>query len=98
MLPLMQQLTLDARVIMPGHGLLCGEDTITTQLKYIQRSWTRTADHIAPDHCLEEILADSNYPIHPGLGAKQLHTRNIKVMYRQFICPTKFPSIPQYWK
>jgi hypothetical protein len=76
-------LTMDARVIVPGHGQLCGKDTVTGQLTYIESSWARTADHISHGHSLEEILGDTDYPVYPGLGAERLHTWNIKVMYRQ---------------
>ena len=76
-------LTLGAQVIVPGHGLLCGEDTVISQLNYIELSWNRTADHIAQGHSIDEILEDSEYPIHPGLGAERLHKWNIEVMYRQ---------------
>ena len=76
-------LTLDAQIIVPGHGLLCGEDTIAGQLDYIETSWARTAEHIAQGNSLEEMLADPEYPIYPGLGAERLHTWNIKVMHRQ---------------
>jgi cyclase len=76
-------LTLTAQVIVPGHGMLCGEDTVAGQLDYIETSWARTADHIAQGHSFEEILEDSEYSIYPGLGAEKLHNWNIKVMYRQ---------------
>ncbi|HEY47170.1 MAG: hypothetical protein AMJ88_09380 [Anaerolineae bacterium SM23_ 63] len=76
-------LTLGAQVIVPGHGLLCGEDMVAGQLDYIETSWGRTADHIAQGHSIEEIIDDHEYPVYPGLGAERLHTWNIKVMHRQ---------------
>jgi cyclase len=76
-------LTLDAQVIVPGHGLLCGEEAVAGQLDYIQSSWDRTADHIAQGHSLHKVLKDPEYPIYSGLGAEKLHEWNIKVMYRQ---------------
>jgi cyclase len=76
-------LTLDAQIVVPGHGLLCGEDAVAGQLNYIETSWARTADHIARGHSIEEVLEDPEYPIFPGLGAERLRTWNIEVMYRQ---------------
>jgi cyclase len=76
-------LSLRPQVVVPGHGLLCGEDVVAGQLDYIERSWTRTASHIAQGRRLEEIVKDPNYPIYPGLGFEKLHKWNIKVMYRQ---------------
>ena len=78
-------LTLGAQVIVPGHGLLCGEEAVAGQLDYIQSSWDRTADHIAQGHSLNKVLKDPEYPIYPGLGAEKLQNWNIKVMYRQII-------------
>jgi cyclase len=76
-------LTLAAQVIVPGHGLLCGEKTVAGQLDYIETSWARTAEHIEQGHSIEETLEDPEYPIYPGLGAERLHKWNIEVMYRQ---------------
>ena len=76
-------LTLDAQVIVPGHGLVCGEEAIAGQLDYIQSSWDRTADHIVQNHSLKKALKDPEYPIYPGLGAEKLHKWNIEVLYRQ---------------
>ena len=76
-------LTLGAQVIVPGHGLLCGEETVVGQLNYIQSSWDRTANHIAQGHSLNKVLKDPEYPIYSGLGAEKLHEWNIKVLYRQ---------------
>lgn len=38
--------SLGARVIVPGHGVLCGTDEVLKQLDYIQTTWERTAEHI----------------------------------------------------
>ena len=78
-------LTLGAQVIVPGHGLLCGEEVVAGQLDYIQSSWDRTADHIAQGHSLNKVLKDPEYPIYSGLGAERLHEWNIKVLYRQLM-------------
>ncbi len=72
-----------ARVIVPGHGLLCGEDDVAGQLDYIEVSWARTKDHISQGHTLEETVKDSDYPRYSELGYPRLHEWNIEVMYRQ---------------
>jgi cyclase len=76
-------LTFDPRVIVPGHGPLCGKEEVNRQLDYLQTSWARTADHLAQGHTLEEVIADPSYPKYSERGYEQLHTWNIKVMYRQ---------------
>jgi cyclase len=76
-------LTFDARVIVPGHGIVCDQEEVTRQLNYIQTSWARTADHLAQGHSLEEAMADPDYPIYSERGYERLHPWNIKVMYRQ---------------
>ena len=72
-----------ARVIVPGHGVLCGTEDITGQLDYIERTWTRTAEHVALGHSVEEAINDPEYPRCAELGFEQLHAWNIKVVYRQ---------------
>jgi cyclase len=75
--------TLGAQTIVPGHGLLCGEDEVTRQLDYIQTSWDLTAAHITQGHSVKKIVKDPNYPVYSDLGYEQLHRRNIEVIYRQ---------------
>ena len=76
-------LTFGARVIVPGHGLLCGDDPVAGQLDYIEVSWARTKDHISQGHTLEETVKDPGYPRYSELGYPRLHEWNIEVMYRQ---------------
>jgi cyclase len=72
-----------AEVIVPGHGLLCGNEAVACQLEYIESTWQRTAEHIALGHGVEEAVADPAYPRCGELGFEQLHLRNIVVVYRQ---------------
>ena len=72
-----------ARLIVPGHGLLCGNDEIFGQLKYIETTWERTAEHIGLGHSLEEAQSDPSYPCYSELGYEKLHPWNIKVSYQQ---------------
>lgn len=75
--------SLGARVIVPGHGVLCDNAEVLKQLNYIETTWTRTAEHIEKGHGLEEMLTDPNYPRYSELGYEKLHPWNIKVIYRQ---------------
>jgi cyclase len=72
-----------ARVIVPGHGLLCGEDQVRSQLAYIEETWARTAEHIALGNSVEEAVRDPDFPRCGERGAERLHPWNIEVVYRQ---------------
>ena len=72
-----------AQVIVPGHGLLCGNEEASSQLAYIESTWARTAEHIALGHSVEEAVNDPDYPRCAELGFEQLHPWNIKVIHRQ---------------
>jgi cyclase len=72
-----------ARVIVPGHGLLCGDKQVLDQLAYIESTWARTAEHISLGHTADEAAADPGYARCVGLGFEQLHVWNIEVVYRQ---------------
>jgi cyclase len=76
---------LGARVIVPGHGILCGNEEVLRQLKYIETTWERTAEHIALGHSVEEVLNDPGYPRYSALGFERLHPWNIKVVYQQLV-------------
>jgi cyclase len=75
--------TLGARVIVPGHGVLCTNEEATKQLSYIEETWKRTTEHIEAGRSLEEALKDPNYPQYSNFGYEKLHNWNIKVVYRQ---------------
>jgi cyclase len=55
-----------AQVIVPGHGILCGNEEVTRQLAYIESTWARTAEHIALGHSVEEAVND---PVVPNWGS-----------------------------
>jgi cyclase len=74
--------TLDAEVIVPGHGHVCGNDEIFRQLDYIETTWRRTEEHFAKGDSIEDTLEDKDYPHYSELGAN-LHDGNIKAMYKQ---------------
>jgi cyclase len=75
--------SLGAQVIVPGHGLLCGQEAVADQLAYIEGTWARTAEHIRQGNGMEAAVKDPDYPRCAGLGFEQLHARNIQVIYRQ---------------
>jgi len=75
--------SLGAQVIVPGHGLLCGNEEVLKQLNYIETTWERTAEHIKKGHSLEEIQLDQDYPRYSERGYEKLHPWNIKVAYQQ---------------
>ena len=72
-----------AKVMVPGHGLLCGDEQVNGQLAYIESTWARTAEHIAQGHSVEDAARDPEYPRCAELGYERLHRWNIEVAYRQ---------------
>jgi cyclase len=71
-----------AQVIVPGHGVLCGEAEIAALVDYLEAAWARTADHLAQGHSEDEAVADSDYPRY-GEGNTERLEANIRVMYAQ---------------
>ena len=71
-----------ARVIVPGHGVLCGEAEVAALVDYLETAWARTADHLAQGHSEDEAVADPNYPRYGEGSTERLH-QNIRVMYAQ---------------
>ena len=72
-----------AEVIIPGHGVRCGEAEINTLSEYLQRTWERTSEHIRLGHSVEETSADPSFPVFPGEKYERLHKANIRYMYEQ---------------
>lgn len=72
-----------AKVIVPGHGILCGRKEIAALLNYLETTWARTADHIAKGHSQDETAADPGYPRYAEKQAERLHQANIRLMYAQ---------------
>jgi cyclase len=75
----------DARLIVPGHGPLCGEKAITDMLNYVQETWSRTIDHLAQGHTADEMVLDPAYPRYAEGAADRYHEANIRVMYAQLV-------------
>jgi len=75
--------SLNAQVIIPGHGVLCTNEEVHRQYQYIKTTWDLTAEHIEMGHALEETISDPNFPRYSDLGYEKLHPWNIKVIYQQ---------------
>ena len=76
-------LEFDARVIVPGHGVMCGEAEILALREYLQVTWDLTAEHIRLGHSADETDADPTYPIFSPNKHERLHQANIRYMYKQ---------------
>jgi glyoxylase-like metal-dependent hydrolase (beta-lactamase superfamily II) len=76
-------LEFDARVIIPGHGVISGESDIIALRDYLQVTWDLTATHIRLGHSAEETTADPKYPIFSENKYQRLHQANIRYMYQQ---------------
>ena len=75
--------SLNARIIVPGHGALCTYEEVRKQLKYIETTWELTEKHIEMGHSVEQTINDPDYPKYSELGYEKLHPWNIKVIYQQ---------------
>ncbi len=73
-------LAFEAEVIIPGHGVKCGEAEIMTLREYLQDTWKLTEEHIRLGHSAEETSADPAFPIFPGEKYERLHQANIRYM------------------
>ena len=78
---LRQLLEFEAEVIIPGHGVRCGEADILTLQEYLRQSWELTKKHIRLGHSAEETSADPTFPVFPGEKYERLHRANIRHMY-----------------
>jgi glyoxylase-like metal-dependent hydrolase (beta-lactamase superfamily II) len=76
-------LEFDAEVIIPGHGVRCGEGEILALKDYLQSTWDLTAEHIRLGHNPEETAADPAFPRFPGEKYERLHQANIHYMYKK---------------
>jgi cyclase len=70
-----------ARTVVPGHGRLCGEETMAALGKYLHGTWARTIDHLAQGHSADEAAADPGYPRYAEGAAERYHETNIRLMY-----------------
>lgn len=76
-------LEFDARAIIPGHGVMCGEAEILALREYLQVTWDLTAEHIRLGHSIDETADDPTYPVFSRNKYERLHQANIRYMYQQ---------------
>lgn len=76
-------LEFEANVIIPGHGVRCGDADIIGLSDYLQRTWDLTEEHIHLGDSAEETSADPAFSVFPGEKYERLHQANIRYMYRQ---------------
>jgi cyclase len=74
---------MDAAVIIPGHGRLCGEPEVQLLIDYLAATWERTAEHLAQGRSADEAAADGGYPRYAEEGAERFHEANIRLMFAQ---------------
>jgi cyclase len=74
--------SLEAEVIVPGHGRVCDYEAVDLVLEYLEASWALTKEHIANGDSLEQTLADKNYPKIEG-GSLPMYIKNIEWMYKK---------------
>jgi cyclase len=81
----------DVEVIVPGHGPLCDGAAVSAMYDYVHGTWSRTIDHLAEGHSVEEAVSDTGYPQYAPGAAERYHETNIRVMYEQLMgsdaCP-----------
>lgn len=70
-----------ARTIVPGHGRLCGEETMVALGEYLHGTWARTIDHLAQGHSADQAAADPAYPRYAPGAAERYHETNIRLIY-----------------
>ena len=78
-------LEFEAKVIIPGHGVMCGEAQIIALREYLQVTWELTEKHIRAGHKIYKTAGDPAYPRFPGEKYDRLHQANIRYMYKQLI-------------
>jgi cyclase len=76
-------LEFEAEVIIPGHGVRCGEAEIIRLREYLQHTWELTDKHIRSGHSVEETTADPAYPFFAAEKYERLHQANIRYMYEK---------------
>jgi cyclase len=70
-----------AETVVPGHGVLCGEETMAALADYMQGTWARTIDHLVQGHSADEAAADPGYPRYAEGAAERYHETNIRLIY-----------------
>jgi cyclase len=76
-------LEFEAEVIIPGHGVRCGEAEIIALSDYLKRTWELTDEHIQSGHSEEETSVDPAYPFFAAEKYERLHRPNIRYMYEK---------------
>lgn len=74
-----------AEVIIPGHGVRCGEAQIMELRNYLQDTWEKVKEHVRLGHSLEETWDDPAFPVFPGEKYERLHRANIRYIYEQLV-------------
>lgn len=72
-----------AEVIFPGHGTLCGQQTIDALVDYMEASWKLVAAHFERGDPLEDILQDPQLPRPAGWARETRFETNIESIYEQ---------------
>jgi cyclase len=70
-----------AGMVIPGHGLPCGDADILVLRDYLQCTWEMAERHFRLGHSAEEASIDPAFPIFPGEKYERLHRANIIHMY-----------------
>ncbi len=73
----------EAEVIIPGHGVMCGESEIIALGDYLQQTWELTDKHIRLGHDADETSADPVFPYFAAGKYERLHQANIRYMYEK---------------
>ncbi len=72
-------LTLQADVIVPGHGQLCDTLEIHSHLNYLENTWNIIGGHVKKGYSLSKIYKDPSLPKMEGMN----YGRNIEWIYKQ---------------
>jgi cyclase len=71
--------SLEAEVIIPGHGPLCNVDEVHAQVDYLQSTWEVIKEHVEKGHSLATIRNDLSMPEMEGKN----YERNIEWIYKR---------------
>ncbi len=75
----------EAEMLIPGHGVVCGEAEIKVLRDYLQQTWELAKEHINLGHNAKETAADARFPVFPGEKYGRLHKANIRYMYSKIL-------------
>jgi cyclase len=74
---------LDAEVVLPGHGTICGYAEVDELLDYMETSLAVAAEHKKKGTSMDDVLKDPAFPHPDGWDREQLAEPNIQVFYKQ---------------